>query len=259
MLIYPHLNPIAFEIGPLVVHWYGLMYLLAFFIAWLGLRYRVRQFQLGWDQHKISDLVFYAAVGVIIGGRLGYILFYNFLEFLHAPWIIFEVWRGGMSYHGGMIGVAIALWLWARHYQETYFAITDLVAPLVPLGLAFGRLGNFINGELWGRVTTLPWGMIYPHAGPLPRHPSEIYELLTEGVLLFIILWIYSNQRPPRRALSGAFLLGYGCFRIFCECFREPDSQLGFLIFPWLTMGQILSIPMVVLGGILLYLAYRKH
>jgi len=258
MLMYPHIDPIAFKLGPLKVHWYGLMYLLSFIIGWFLLKYRVKKFDLAWNSDKILDLVFYSALGVVLGGRIGYIVFYNFLFYFHHPLKVFEVWDGGMSFHGGMLGVMLALWLWCLRYKEKFLFTTDLIAPIVPLGLAAGRIGNFINGELWGRVTSVPWGMIYPKAGPLPRHPSEIYEFLLEGVALFLILWFYSAKRPPRMAVSGAFLLFYGCFRFFCELFRQPDPQLGFVAFGWMTRGQELSIPMILFGIFFMFLAYAK-
>jgi len=258
VFVYPHLDPVAFKIGFFKVHWYGLMYLASFIIGWFLLKYRVKKFKLDWSSDKLADLVFYGALGVILGGRIGYILFYNLSLYLAHPLQMLEVWDGGMSFHGGMLGVLIAIAYWCHKYQEAFFSVTDFVAPVIPVGLAAGRLGNFINGELWGRVTDVPWAMIYPQAGPLPRHPSEIYEFLLEGVLLFLILWFYSSKRPPRMAVSGAFLLGYGCFRFFCECFRQPDPQLGFVAFGWMTRGQELCIPMIILGVFFLVLAYVR-
>jgi phosphatidylglycerol:prolipoprotein diacylglycerol transferase len=258
MLVYPHINPIAFTIGPLKVHWYGLMYLFSFIIAWFLLRYRIKKFDMGWSSDKLIDLVFYGALGVVLGGRIGYILFYNLHYYLMNPIRMLEVWDGGMSFHGGLLGVMLAIWLWTRKYKEDFLAVTDFIAPIVPIGLGAGRIGNFINGELWGRVTTMPWGMIFPQAGPLPRHPSEIYEFLLEGVLLFIILWLFSAKRPPRAVISAMFLLCYGCFRFFVEFFRQPDPQLGFVAFGWMTRGQELSIPMIVIGAIMLIWAYKR-
>src|SRR3990167_6713917 len=229
MFNYPQINPVAFHIGSFKVHWYGLMYLISFISAWFLCKYRVKKFNYDWSNDQLVDLLFYSALGVVLGGRLGYILFYNFSYYLAHPAQMFAVWDGGMSFHGGMLGVFLAIWFWSLKYRVPYFTVTDFIAPVVPVGLAAGRIGNFINGELWGRVTTMPWGMIYPHAGPLPRHPSEIYEFLLEGVVLFIILWTYSARRPPRMAVSGMFLIGYGVFRSFCEFFRQPDAQLGFV------------------------------
>jgi len=258
MFIYPHIDPIALHIGPLAVHWYGLMYAIGFLGGWGLALLRARKPGSGWTSDQVSDLIFYVALGVIIGGRTGYMLFYDLPNFLAHPWIIFQTWKGGMSFHGGLLGVLIAVWLYSRKTQKPYMSIVDFIAPIVPIGLGAGRIGNFINGELWGRVTTAPWGMIYPSAGPLPRHPSEIYEFLLEGVVLFTILWLYSAKPRPRMAVSGLFALCYGLFRIIGECFREPDPQLGFIAFGWLTMGQLLSIPLVIVGITLLVLAYRK-
>lgn len=254
MLMYPHIDPIALTVGPLNVHWYGLMYLVGFFTAWLLGTWRARQPNSGWTSEQVSDLIFYAALGTIIGGRIGYLVFYKLSEFLAHPLMLFKLWEGGMSFHGGLIGVMLSLWLFSRRTHKSFFSISDFIAPLTPLGIAAGRIGNFINGELWGRVTDVPWGMVFPHAGPLPRHPSVIYEFLLEGILLFIILWWYSAKPRPPGNTSGLFLICYGIFRITAECFRQPDIQLGFIAFNWLTMGQLLSIPMILLGiGFMMY------
>jgi phosphatidylglycerol:prolipoprotein diacylglycerol transferase len=258
MLIYPDINPIALALGPFKIHWYGLLYLVGFALA-LGLGlYRAKRSEGAWTNNQVTDLIFYGAVGVILGGRFGYVIFYDFPHFLQDPLSLFKIWEGGMSFHGGLIGVILACLLFARHFKKNLFEVTDFIAPLVPLGLAAGRLGNFINGELWGRVTDMPWGMLYPNAGPLPRHPSQIYEFLLEGILFFIIIWIYSSKPKPRMAVSGVFLIGYGSLRFFAECFREPDEQLGFIAFNWMTQGQRLCLPMIALGIVLLYLAYFK-
>jgi phosphatidylglycerol:prolipoprotein diacylglycerol transferase len=260
MLIYPRINPIAFSLGPLKIHWYGLMYLVGFVLGWVLLEYRSRRFNLGWKKDQISDLIFYAAMGVIIGGRLGYVIFYDFFDFIHAPWIVFKLWEGGMSFHGGLVGVILAMIVYCKKYKINFFDVTDQIVIIAPLGLAAGRLGNFINGELWGRIasTPLPWAMIYPEAGPIPRHPSELYEFLLEGILLFIIMWIFANKKRPRMATSGLFLLLYGCFRFFVEFFRQPDSQLGFLAFHWATMGMILSAPMILAGAVIFLMSYHE-
>lgn len=259
MLAYPDIDPVIFRIGALQVHWYGLMYVIGFLGAWALATLRARKPNSGWTATQVSDLVFYSALGVILGGRIGYILFYKFSSFLEHPLIVFKIWEGGMSFHGGLIGVAIALWLFCRQHQKGFAAVADFSAPLVPLGLAAGRIGNFINGELWGRITTAPWGMVFPNAGPIPRHPSQLYEFLLEGVLLFIILWWYSSRPRPPLAVSGLFLLLYGLFRVIVECFREPDAPFGFIAFGWLTMGQLLSLPMIIVGLALLWWSHRQH
>ncbi len=259
MLLYPSINPIALQLGPLAVHWYGLMYAVGFLGGWGLALMRARKIGSGWTNDQVSELIFYGALGVILGGRIGYMLFYDLPNFLAHPWIIFAIWKGGMAFHGGLLGVLIAMWLYSRKTQKPYMAIMDFIAPLVPIGLGAGRIGNFINGELWGRVTNVPWGMVYPNGGVLPRHPSELYEFLLEGILLFTILWLYSAKPRPRMAVSGLFALCYGLFRIIGECFRQPDPQLGFIAFGWLTMGQLLSAPLVIVGIILLVAAYRKN
>ena len=185
-------------------------------------------------------------------------VFYDVPGLIANPLNLFKVWDGGMSFHGGLLGVLLALYFYGRHLKKSLWELTDFIAPMVPIGLAAGRAGNFINGELWGRVTTMPWGMIYPNAGPLPRHPSEIYEFLLEGVSLFLILWFFSKKPRPRFAVTALFLLGYGCFRFFCECFRQPDPQYGYLLWGWVTMGQILSFPMIIAGIISLLFIYKR-
>lgn len=259
MLMYPNINPIALQIGPIKIHWYGLMYLIGFVGAWLLAWSRARKPNSGWTSEQVSDLIFYCALGVIIGGRLGYMLFYDFTNFIHQPWLVFRIWDGGMAFHGGLIGVMFAVWLFARKTHKTFFEVGDFVAPLVPIGLGAGRIGNFINGELWGRVTSMPWGMVFPQAGPQPRHPSQLYEFFLEGVILFIILWWYSAKPKPRMAVSGLFLLCYGCFRFLVEFFRQPDLQIGFVAFGWLTKGQLLSIPMIIAGLVMLIFAYHRY
>lgn len=260
MLHYPHINPIAFHLGPIQVHWYGLMYLLSFLVGWSVAYYRVKHYKhYSWTTEQLTDLLFYVAVGVVLGGRIGYVLFYDFSYFMHHPLFIFKVWDGGMSFHGGLLGVIFACLLWARKHQCAVTDVTDFIAPIVPIGLGAGRLGNFINGELYGRVTSMPWGMVYPGAGPLPRHPSELYEFLLEGVLLFALLWWFSRKPRPRMAVSAMFLLLYGCFRFFLEFFRNPDQQLGFVAFGWMTRGMELSIPMIIIGAGLLWFAYKKE
>ena len=246
MIQLPIINSIALQIGPLKIHWYGLMYLVGFASAWCLARYRAPIWQ--WSAEQIGDLVFYVALGVILGGRLGYMLFYDFADLLANPVSLFKIWQGGMSFHGGFLGVLLSLCCYSFSSKRPFLAITDFVAPLVPIGLGAGRLGNFINGELLGRVTDLPWAMVFPFGGPLPRHPSQLYELGLEGCLLFIILWLYSAKPRLLGRVSSVFLLCYGSFRFFVEFFRTPDQQLGFIAFDWLTMGQLLSLPMILLG-----------
>lgn len=259
MLTYPAIDPVALQLGPLKIHWYGLMYLTGFFFAWwLGNR-RARQPDSGWNDEQISDLIFYGAMGVILGGRIGYMLFYNFPELAANPLNLFKIWEGGMSFHGGMLGVAVALWLFARKYHKTFFQVADFTIPLVPIGLGAGRIGNFINGELWGRVTDVPWAMVFPTGGDLPRHPSQLYQATLEGLVLFLLVWIYSSKPRPAMAVSGLFLIGYGSVRCLVELVREPDAQLGYLAFGWVTMGQVLSLPMILIGAGLMIWAYKKR
>lgn len=267
MLVHPDFDPIAFTIGPLhvgsmtlalPVRWYGLMYLVGFILFVLLGKLRARQNLLtGWHPRDVDDMLWYGIFGVILGGRLGYVLFYKPLYYLEHPLEVFQVWTGGMSFHGGFIGVLIALWLFARNRRKRWLAVTDFVAPLIPLGLGAGRIGNFINGELWGRVTDVPWGMVFPQAGPQPRHPSQIYEFLLEGVLLFLVLWSYTRRRRPLGAASGLFLVGYGACRFIAEFAREPDSFLGLLALGW-SMGQWLSFPMIVVGLLMMLWAYQR-
>lgn len=260
MLTYPGINPIAFSLGPIKVHWYGLMYLLGLGLGWiLLLSRRQDNTRLHLSAEQIGDLVFYAALGVIIGGRLGYMLFYDFNDFIHAPWIIVKTWEGGMSFHGGLLGVICAMLYFAKRSQSRFIDLMDFIAPVVPLGLLAGRIGNFINGELWGKVSTLPWAMIFPTGGPLPRHPSQLYEALLEGLVLFGVLWCYSRKTRPPFAVSGLFLLGYGLARFTVEFFRVPDAQLGYLAWGWVTMGQILSLPMIFLGLGFIIMAYKRQ
>ncbi len=259
MLTLPLINPIAFSLGPLQVHWYGLMYLFGFFSAWMLARWRTKHFQLTWTQEEISDLIFYSAMGVVLGGRFGYLLFYNTHALLSEPWIFFKLWQGGMSFHGGLIGVLCATGLFAWKKHKPFWVVADFIAPLVPLGLAAGRLGNLINGELWGRVTQVPWAMIFPEADLQPRHPSPLYELGLEGIGLFIIIWWYARKPRPPGKISAVFLMGYAIARISAECFREPDIQRGFLAFGWLTEGQLLSIPMLILGLLLWWIKSNEN
>jgi phosphatidylglycerol:prolipoprotein diacylglycerol transferase len=258
MLTYPNISPVAISAGPFQVHWYGLMYLVGFLGAWWLGKLRTRRPGTSWQAVEISDVIFYAALGVVLGGRIGYTLVYNFPGFVADPLVLFRIWQGGMSFHGGLVGVLIAMWLYGRRTGRTFFQVTDYIAPLVPIGLGAGRIGNFINGELWGRPTDLPWGMVFPFVDARPRHPSMLYEALLEGLVLFVILWVYSRRPRPTMAVSGLFLLRYGMFRFLVEFVRQPDAQIGYLAFDWLTMGHVLSLPMIVLGAAFLIHAYRR-
>jgi phosphatidylglycerol:prolipoprotein diacylglycerol transferase len=284
MIPYPEIDPVAVAIGPLKVRWYGLMYLVGFAIGWFLARSRARRPEFGWRVEWVDDLIFYAALGLILGARIGYMLFYGYDTWSQNPLAILKIWEGGMSFHGGLLGLILCVWLYGRYGKYTipasadtvktkgkaggrskgaerkridksFFEVTDFVAPLAPLGLMCGRLGNFINGELWGKPTDVPWAFL---VDGVARHASQLYEALFEGVVLFVILWIYSGTRPPRMAVSGAFLLFYGIFRFSIEFVRVPDAHLGYLAFGWLTMGQVLTMPMIILGLTLLALAYRK-
>ena len=259
MISYPNIEPVALDLGFAQIHWYGLMYLCAFISAWALGNYRAKQPGSGWSKDQVSDVLFYGALGVILGGRIGYILFYNFDKFIDNPAIIIRIWEGGMSFHGGLIGVIIGVYLFAKKSGKTYFEVNDFVAPMVPLGLGFGRLGNFINKELWGRPveSAIPWAMDYGDF--IARHPSSLYQALTEGILLFIILWLFSSGKKPRMSVSGLFLLSYGSFRFITEFYREPDAHLGFVAFDWMSQGQVLSVPMVIAGIALIVLAYKKQ
>ena len=251
----PVIDPVAFRLGDVAIHWYGLMYLVAFATGWALGAYRAPQ--AGWDKEEIADLVFYVAMGVIIGGRLGYIFFYKPGDFLDNPLVLFAIQQGGMSFHGGLLGVIGAMYLYARKMQRHFFAVTDFVAPLVPTGLLAGRVGNFINGELWGAPTDLPWGVVFRGGGDVARHPSQIYEAALEGFLLFIVLWWFTRRPRPVMAASGLFLLGYGIGRFAVEFVREPDAHLGYLAFDWVTMGQVLTAPMMLAGTAMMLIAYR--
>jgi len=234
------------------------MYLLGFGAAWwLGKRRAALQHS-PLQPEQVSDLIFYGALGVVVGGRAGYVLFYHFDYFLQDPLWLFAVWEGGMSFHGGLLGVITALALYARKLDIRFFAMMDFVAPLVPIGLGAGRLGNFIGGELWGRVTDVPWAMVFPNAGDLPRHPSQLYQFMLEGLLLFVILWCYSAKPRPTMTVSGVFLSCYGLFRFVVEFFRQPDSHLNFVALDWVTMGQLLSLPMIVAGLVLFFLGHQR-
>jgi phosphatidylglycerol---prolipoprotein diacylglyceryl transferase len=266
MLIHPEIHPVALQLGPLAIHWYGLTYLAAFglffFLATLRLNHQPYASITGpgaWSKRDIEDILFLGVMGVVIGGRFGYCLFYKPAYYASHPLEILYVWQGGMSFHGGLLGVLVSQWWFARTRQRPWLQVMDFIAPCVPTGLAAGRAGNFINGELWGRVAdpSLPWGMIFRGAGDLPRHPSQIYQFLLEGLLLFVLLWLYARKPRKMGQVSGAFLFGYGVFRFIAEFFREPDAHLGILQLG-MSMGQWLCVPMI-LGGIAMWVWASKR
>ncbi len=246
-LSYPLIDPVLVRIGPLEVRWYGLMYLLGFALGYLVIRSELKRKRTV-PVEAADDFLFYLIIGLLLGGRIGYVLFYNLPEYIHAPWEVFAIWHGGMSFHGGLIGMLISGYIFARKHKAQFLDLADIGALAAPLGLMLGRIGNFINGELYGRVTSVSWGMIFPAGGPLPRHPSQLYEALFEGPILFLILWFLRTRIKRPGELLVCFLWGYGIFRFIIEFFREPDEQLGF-IFRWLTMGQLLCLAMIA-GGI---------
>lgn len=282
-IVHPQFDPVALRLGSIEMHWYGLMYLLAFAMAYFLAWYRSRQ-RSDFSAEMVSDLVFFGAMGVILGGRIGYVILYNFSEFLANPLYLFKVWEGGMSFHGGFVGVMVAMWLFAKKYKKAPFTVLDFIAPCVPTGLLFGRIGNFINGELWGRVSesNFTYLMYFPQAlradyelitaNPtlaaisqtidgyqlLPRHPSQLYQAASEGVLLFVLLWWFSSKPRPRYAVSALFLLGYGISRFITEFFRQPDVGYA-LFFGWMSKGQLYSLPMIIAGVVLFIIAYQKR
>jgi len=259
MLVHPNIDPVALKLGPLAVHWYGLMYLLGFWGAWQLGTIRARQPHINWTRDQVSDLLFYIVMGVILGGRIGYTFFYNFSGFIAHPTVIFRMWEGGMSFHGGLIGVIVSYFLFAWKHKLNVFDIADFAAPLVPVGLFTGRIGNFINSELWGAPTTLPWGMVFRNGGPEPRHPSMLYEAFLEGLVLCALLWWFGKKPRPRMAVSALFLIGYGLFRSAVEFVRLPDAHIGYLYgTSWLTMGIVLSLPMIAAGAVMLAIAYGR-
>jgi len=258
MIYAPVIDPVAISLGPLKIHWYGLTYVVAFASAWALGVWRARQPSSGWKPEEVGDLILTGAFGVILGGRIGYVLLYKPVYYLHHPLEIFYVWQGGMSFHGGLLGVIVAMWWYARTTNRSWSTVLDFQAPLVPLGIASVRLGNFINQELWGRVTDVPWAMVFRTGGPLPRHPSQLYEMALEGLVMFAVLWWFSSRPRPALAVSALFVLLYGCFRFFVEFYRQPDAHLGYLAFGWLTMGQVYSTPMILVGAGVLFWTYRR-
>ena len=253
-MTYPEISPIIFQIGPVAVRWYGVMYLLGFASCFLLLRGRARALD-NWTVKDVEDLIFYGAVGVILGGRLGYVFLYQFPTFLADPLYLFKLTQGGMSFHGGFLGVLAACAWFARTRDRAFFDVGDFLVPGVPLGLLFGRIGNFINGELWGKPTTVPWGF---DVNGERLHASQLYEAFLEGLVLFVVLWWFSRRPRPRMAVTGLFILLYGAFRFAVEFVREPDSHLNYLAFNWVTMGQVLSLPMIIAGALMFVIAYRR-
>ena len=246
------IDPVALSIGSLQLRWYGLMYLAGFGLGWMLGRWRASRPGSGWTGPDVDDLLTCVMIGIILGGRIGYVLFYDLPVYTHDPMEIVRIWNGGMSFHGGLLGVLGAFWYFARTRGRTFLEVSDFIAPLIPQGLFFGRLGNFINGELWGKVSDVPWAIVFPGAGPLPRHPSQLYEAALEGLLLFIMVWVFSRKPRKVGAVSGLFAFGYGVFRFAVEFVRMPDVQLGYLAFGWLTMGQLLCVPLILAGAWLL-------
>ncbi len=259
-LAFPDISPIMFSVGPLAVRWYSMAYLIGIVAGWWLINRNVRKNQLGLSPLQVEDLMFYLTIGIIVGGRLGYALFYGGAEMWLKPWHLLEIWKGGMSFHGGTAGVIVAVWLFARKINYDFLALTDLVVLYAPIGIFLGRLANFVNDELWGRVTNVPWAVRFPSGGFLPRHPSQLYEGLLEGALMFVVLnllWLLPQVRRRHGLVSAMFILLYGCFRIVLEQFREPDAQLGFF-FGGVTMGQMLSVPLILAGAVVLWLAGRR-
>ena len=252
---YPDINPVALDLGFFQIHWYGLMYLIAFVLGWGYAVWRAKNRE-DWHTELVSDLLFYIAMGVILGGRIGYILFYDLAYYFSNPAAILEVWQGGMSFHGGLLGVTLAMWLFAHKTEKSLFEVADFVAPLIPIGLLTGRIGNFINGELWGKVTDSPLGMLVfdPQLQQMvTKYPTQLLQALLEGLVLFTILYLYTQKQRPAGSVAGLFLVGYGVFRFIAEFYRMPDAQLGYLAWDWLTMGQVLSLPMVFVGLLLMF------
>lgn len=257
-IAFPQFDPVIFEIGPIGLRWYGLMYLIGFIFArWLAIR-RAKKPHSGWTVEQIDNLLFNGFLGVFLGGRIGYVLFYQWDYFLIEPAYLFRVWEGGMSFHGGLIGVIISMLITAKLQKRNFWATADFVVPLIPFGLGMGRIGNFINDELWGRVTDVSWAVLFPSGGYLPRHPSQLYEAFLEGFVLFVILNSFIRKPRPTGSVAGLFLIGYGSFRFMVEFVREPDPQLGLYFGQQISMGQILSLPMIILGVLMMTIAYKS-
>ena len=260
LITHPDIDPVAVKLGPLAIHWYGMMYVVGFLaFLYLGKKRASRKDSLITPE-QVDDLMFYGALGVVLGGRLGYVLFYSFDKFLQDPVMLFKTTQGGMSFHGGLLGVLLASWLLSRKYKLKFLDIGDFIAPMVPIGLGAGRIANFLNQELWGKPTDVAWGVVFPKTGDgIARHPSQLYEFLLEGVVLFLILWIYSRKPRPFARISGMFLFFYGLFRAFVEFYRLPDAHVGYLAFGWFTEGQLLSLPMIIFGIILIVYSFNQQ
>jgi phosphatidylglycerol:prolipoprotein diacylglycerol transferase len=261
MIAFPNIDPVAVQLGPVAIHWYGIAYLVGIGLGWWFLLRDANRSDSDWSQEAVSDVVFFAALGGVFGGRIGYTLFYNFNETLSDPLSIFAVWRGGMSFHGGTLGFILALALFAHLRSRPLLTVTDFVTVAAPIGLFFGRIANFVNQELWGAPTTLPWGVVFTHpaAGLIARHPSQVYEALLEGLVLFILLRFVAAKCSLVGAVSATFLIAYGIMRIGIEFVREPDQHIGYLAWGWVTMGQILSLPMILGGLIILGIAHSRR
>lgn len=255
---YPKIDPVLVHLGPLSIHWYAISYLVGIGLVWWVLTRRARSDDIPWNDEQLADLVFYLVLGVIIGGRLGYMVFYDLPDLVSHPLALFKIWQGGMSFHGGMLGVFAGMYVYGRIQGRTFFEVADYIAPGVPLALGCGRLGNFANTELPGRITDVPWAVIFPGES-VGRHPSSLYQAVLEGPVLFSVMWLFSAKPRPQMAVSGLFLVGYGTLRFTSEFFRQPDPQLGFIAFGWLTMGQLLSLPMILFGVAFLLYSYRTH
>lgn len=258
MWSYPQFDPVLISLGPLKIHWYAISYLVGIGLVWWTLGRRGPAARPAWSAEQLSDALFYGVLGVILGGRIGYMVFYGWQGLLDNPLNLFKVWQGGMSFHGGLLGVLIAMYVYGLRNGRSFFSVTDYIAPSIPLALGCGRIGNFINGELPGRITEVPWAVIYPGES-VGRHPSSLYQAFAEGVVLFALLWWFSRRPRPQMAVSGMFLMGYGGLRFITEFFRQPDSHLNFIAFNWMTMGQILCLPMLALGLSFIVYGYRHQ
>ena len=260
VLNFPEIDPVAISIGPVAIRWYGIAYIVGIGLGWwLGRRRAARDPWRGWTPRQVDDVVFFLALGAVLGGRIGYVLFYDFPRFISDPLVVVRIWEGGMSFHGGLLGVIAAAAWFARRHRLGFFVVSDFFVPLIPPGLGFGRIANFVNAELWGRPSDLPWAMVFPGAGPAARHPSQLYEAALEGLVLFAVLWWYSRRPRPRMAVSGLFLLGYGAARCVVEFAREPDAHIGYLALDWVTAGQLLSVPMLLAGAAMLWWGRRAR